>query len=111
MPVKTVYKHYGAETIHYYFYHTVCNSTAFLDGISVNRTIKALVRTIKRILYLIGKYLFSIKTLFFVKFIRFVKDFWPLEKFHEETNRTKLYFQWAKKMVKENSLGAKADYF
>ena len=50
MPVKTVYKHYSAETIHYYFYHTVCNSTAFLDGISVNRAIiKALVRTIKRI--------------------------------------------------------------
>ena len=80
----------------------------------MNRTItKALVRTIERILYLIGKYLFSIKTLFFVKFIRFVNDFWPLEKFHEETEyqSNKIVLSVSKKMVKENSLGANADYF
>ena len=80
----------------------------------MNRTIiKALVRTIERILYSIGKYLFSIKTLFFVKFIPFVNVFWSLEKFHEETENqsNKIVLSVSKKMVKENSLFAKADDF
>ena len=42
MPVEKIHKHYFLL----YFYHTVCNSTAFPDDITVNRTItKALVRT------------------------------------------------------------------
>ena len=42
MPVEKIHKHYFLL----YFYHTVCNSTAFPDDITVNRTItKALIRT------------------------------------------------------------------
>ena len=58
----TIDKHLSANVIHEHFYDTVCNSTAFLDSIRMDKSnINALVQSIERSLHLIYKSLFSIK--------------------------------------------------
>ena len=49
----------------------------------------------------------------FVQFIRFVNVFWPLAKCHKEAkyHSNKIVLSLRKKVVKEDSLGAKVDYF
>ena len=55
-------KHLSANAIHYHFYDTVCNSTAFMDSSRMDETnINALVQSIERSLHLIYKNIFSIK--------------------------------------------------
>ena len=106
--METTHKHYNAKTIHDYFYHTVCNSTAFLDDISVNRRItKALVRTIEWFFaFNMQVSIFNwnpvlpdfTESVNFVQFIRLVNVFWPLTNATKKPNttRTKSYFHCAK---------------